>query len=493
MNYDIIVIGGGPSGATAALRARELGASVALVERERMGGTCTNDGCVPTRVLAHAARLLRESEQFEDYGLEGSKPEVNFERLLTRTQRTVYTMHEKKQLISHLENSGADVFAGVGGARFTDPHTIQLQDGRTLSAEKFILCAGGRARRLDFPGAEYAMTHSDIWSLRSLPESLIIAGGSATGCQIGSIMAAFGSQVTILEVGPKLLNAEDEAVGLTIQKSFLQRGIQAITGISGIERIEQQPAGLALIYKKGDASYTIEARGIVLSAGWLGNLGDLNLEAAGVETNGRYVVVDDALRTTAAHIYAAGDITGRMMLVQSAGYEALLAAENAVLNGERREKHTVVPHGGFTDPEYASVGLTEAKARQQEECVVAVVPFSELDRAIIDDHPAGLCKLIVSRQTHRILGAHVVGEQALEIIHLVAGGMLSDMWVEQLAELEIAYPTYTAAVGIAARRIVSELGVYPLSREWRTLNAPPITEWEHSQESSDQPHQQVIQ
>jgi pyruvate/2-oxoglutarate dehydrogenase complex dihydrolipoamide dehydrogenase (E3) component len=172
-----------------------------------------------------------------------------------------------------------------------------------------------------------------------------------------------------------------------------------------------------------------------------------------------------------------------MMLVQSAGYEALLAAENAVLDGERGETHTVVPHGGFTDPEYGSVGLTEAKARQQEECVTAVVPFSELDRAVIDNHPAGLCKLIVSRQTHRILGAHVVGEQALEIIHLVAAGMLADMWVEQLAELEIAYPTYTAAVGIAARRIVSELGVRPLAAQWRALKKLPAAEWERS----DQP------
>lgn len=485
MDYDIIVIGGGPSGATAALRARELGASVALVERDRMGGTCTNDGCVPTRVLAHAARLLREADQFASYGLEGPRPEVNFERLLTRTQRTVYTMHEKKQLISHLQFSGATVYAGVGGACFVDPHTIQLQDGRTLSAEKFILCAGGRARRLDFPGAELAMTHSDIWSLKSLPESIIIAGGAATGCQIGSIMAAFGSQVTILEVSPRLLNAEDESVGLAIQQSFMQRNIRVISGIGGLESIEQRSDEMALTYKKNDTSHTLEARAVVLSAGWLGNLSDLNLDVAGVETNGRYVVVDDSLRTTAAHIYAAGDITGRMMLVQSAGYEALLAAENAVLNGNRRETHIIVPHGGFTDPEYASVGLTEAKARQQEDCVVAVVPFSELDRAIIDDHPVGLCKLIVSRQTHRILGAHVVGEQALEIIHLVAGGMLADMWVEQLAELEIAYPTYTAAVGIAARRIVNELGVYPLSQEWRTLKAPPITEWEHSQESDE--------
>ena len=171
--------------------------------------------------------------------------------------------------------------------------------------------------------------------------------------------------------------------------------------------------------------------------------------------------MDDYLQTTAPHIFAAGDITGRMMLVQSAGYEADGAAENAVMGVGQPQKHQIVPHGGFTDPEYGSVGLTEAQARANQEIEVAVVPFLDLDRAVIDGHTAGFCKLIVSRETHRILGAHVAGEQALEVVQLVAAGMTADMWVEQLAEMEIAYPTYTAIVGVAARRIVRDLGVRP--------------------------------
>jgi dihydrolipoamide dehydrogenase len=443
-----------------------------------MGGTCTNDGCVPTRVLAHAARLLRESAQFEQYGLESSPPQINFERLIARTQQVVYTIQEKKQLISHLRSSGADVFAGVGNARFVDAHNVELPDGRRLKAEKFILCAGGRARRLDFPGEQYTLTHSDIWTLKSVPDSVVIAGGAATGCQLASILSAFCSQVTVLEIGPRLLGTEDVSVSQEIQKAFQERNIQVITGINGIQQIERQDNVHFLTYIHDMQPHMIQAQAVILSTGWLGNLDELNLPAAGVETNGRYVIVDDALCTSAPHIFAAGDITGRMMLVQSAGYEALLAAENAVLDGNRAEKHTIVPHGGFTDPEYGSVGLTEGQARQREECVATVVAYNELDRAVIDDHPIGLCKLIVSVETHRILGAHVVGEQALEVIHLVAAGMLADMRVEQLAELEIAYPTYTAIVGIAARRIVSELGVRPLAPQWRALKKLPVAEWE---------------
>lgn len=476
--YDVLVIGGGPSGFTAAMRARELGASVALVERNRMGGTCTNDGCVPTRVLAKAARLWRDAEQFDDYGLVARPPDLDFQRLMRRTQHIVYTIHEKKQLINHLDVSGIDPFVGVGAVRFADPHTVMFADGRTLQAEKFILCAGGRARRLDFPGEELALTHSDIWNLKELPKSLIIVGGAATGCQLASIFNAFGVRVTIFDVSPQLLRIEDEIIAAAIENSFRQRGVQVITGISGVEGIVKTPDGVELHFTQDGVSRSANGDAVVLSTGWLGNLDQLNLPAAGIEAAGNYIRVNDYLQTSAAHIFAAGDITGRMMLVQSAGYEALAAAENAVLGIGNRQQHTVVPHGGFTDPEYASVGLTETQARAREDVVVATVRYAEMDRAVIDGHPEGACKLIVSKENHRILGAHVVGEQALEIVHVVAAGMVADAWVEQLAELQIAYPTYTAIIGLAARAVVRELGVLPLSPQWRALGQMNAAEWE---------------
>ncbi len=476
--YDVIVIGGGPAGVTAALRARELGATVALVERGRMGGTCTNDGCVPTRVLAKAARLIRDAEQLDEYGLIGPRPSLEFDRLLARTQHTVYAIQEKKQLINHLQTSGADVFAEAGPACFTDPNTIALPDGRQLQAEKFILCAGGRARRLDFPGAQYTLTHSDIWSLKGLPRSILVVGGAATGCQLASIFNAFGAQVAILEVGERLLHVEDVTVSETIENSFREHGVEIIAGIGGIDRIEKLENGLKLFYRYQDELRSQQAEAVILSTGWLGNLDGLNLPAAGVETVRNYVRVDDYLRTSAPNVFAAGDITGRMMLVQSAGYEAMVAAENAVIGVGQRQQHEIVPHGGFTDPEYGSVGLTEEQARARFDVVVANVPYADIDRAVIDGHPVGFCKLIVSRDNHRILGAHVAGEQALEIVHLVAVGMTADMWVEQLSEMQIAYPTFTAVVGLAARRIVHELGIRPLAPEWRTLDKQYLAEWE---------------
>jgi dihydrolipoamide dehydrogenase len=477
-DFDVIVVGGGPAGVAAALRASELGVNVALVERRRMGGTCTNDGCVPTRVLAHTARLIRESRQFAEYGLAAPAPELDFEQVMRRVSRVVYSIHEKKQLIENLNYAGVTVFSEVGEAQFADPHTLALADGRRLHGEKFIVCAGGRSRRIDFPGAELALTHSDVWMLRKLPESLIIVGGAATGCQLASIFADFGTRVAVLERAGHLLAREDAAVSALMSDSFRQRGIQVITGIGTVEKIEARGNVKELTYTVDGQAHTLQAEGIILSAGWVGNVSSLNLEAAGVQSDGRYIQVNDYLQSNVPHIFAAGDITGRMMLVQSAGMEAQSAAVNAVIGVGQPERHQIVPHGGFTDPEYASVGLTEDQARLQGECEVAIVYCADLDRAVIDGRTTGLCKLIVSVEDHRILGVHVGGEQAMEIVHMAAAGMASRMWVEQLAELQIAYPTYTAIIGLAARKISRQLGVVPLAREWQSLEKAPVSEWE---------------
>lgn len=483
--YDVIVIGGGPAGVTAALRARELGASVALIERGRLGGTCTNDGCVPTRVLAHTARLIRDTAQHEHYGLIGDRPQLDFGRLMARTRDIVFAIHEKKQILKHLESSGVTVFEGMGAARFVDSHTVELGDtAQQLGAKSFIICAGGHARRLAFPGAEHVLSHSDIWSLRDLPERLAIIGAAATGCQLASVMKTFGSEVTLLEMAPQILPAEDESVIQAIEQAFSERGINIVCGISGVDRVEQSDEALRLHYRKGDKEEVVEADAVIAAVGWPGNIESLNPDAAGVKTERSYIVSDDYLRTTAPNIFAAGDIDGRMMLVQSAGYEARVAAENAVnyvhTTGDARAyRPLIVPHGGFTEPEYGSVGLTEKQARAEgHDYVTGLASMVNLDRAVIDGYTAGFCKLIVARDSRRVLGAHVVGEQAVEIVHLVAANMAAESTVESLASLELSYPTYVSVVGLAARRAVHYLGLMELSPEWCAMGPFYAAEWE---------------
>jgi pyruvate/2-oxoglutarate dehydrogenase complex dihydrolipoamide dehydrogenase (E3) component len=486
--YDIIVIGAGPAGVTAALRARELGAKVAVVERKWMGGTCTNDGCVPTRVLAKTARLMREAEHFGSYGLSGDRPTLEFDRLVSYAQHIVQAVLKKKQVAEHLQHAGVDVFARSGGARFADAHTIELADGSRLEGDRMIICSGGHARRIPFPGSDSpgVLTHSDVWMLRKLPRSVAVVGAAATGCQLASIFAAFGSKVSLLESAPRILAVEDISVANAMDESFRHDGVEMITGVGKIERIDPEGTDglLSLWYGRDGASHSISVEAVVLAIGWVGNVEDLNLKAAGVQTERSYIIVNDRMQTATPTIFAAGDVTGRMMLVQSANQEGRLAAENAVLGTGRSYTHQIVPHGSFTDPEYASVGLTEEQARAvEQDCSVAIIPYTDLDRAVIDGHTEGFCKLIVSRGSRLILGAHVVGEQAVEIIQLVATAMAGDMRVEQLAEVELAYPTYTAIVGMAARQLLRDLGVVPVTAAWRALgsNGEIGAEWERSE------------
>lgn len=478
--YDVIVIGSGPAGVTAALRARELGATVALVERGELGGICLNDAVVPTRVLARAARLVRDARQFPAYALTGAPPAVDFPRLLERARQTVETVHRKKHLREHFQAAGVAVFAPAGEARFVDPHTVVLPSGERLEGERFVICAGGQSRRLSFLGSEHALSYSDLWSLAELPRSIAVVGGAATGCQLASIFAAFGSHVTLLETGERLMGRADALIGAELHQAFTQRDMELVYGIGGVQRIEQGANGLLVRYDQGGEPRELACDTVLLAVGWSGNLAPLNLEAAGVTTERGYVVVDDTLRTSAPHIFAAGDITGRMMLVQSGSHEGRLAAENAVLGSGRANRLVVVPNGGFTDPEYGSVGLSEEQARAAHDCVAATVPYADLDRAVIDGIGQGACKLIVARDSGRLLGAHVVGMHALEIVQVVAAGMAAGMEVSQLADLEIAYPTYTAIVGLAARQLVRELGRVDLAPSWRALTRLRASEWERS-------------
>jgi pyruvate/2-oxoglutarate dehydrogenase complex dihydrolipoamide dehydrogenase (E3) component len=473
--FDVVVLGGGPAGMTAALRARELGARVAVVEQGRMGGTATNDGVAPTRVLAKAARLARDAAQFADYGLEADPPRVNFARVMARTRAVIEQIHEKKQLEAHLDAFGVMPFVGVGQAYFNDAHTVRFDSGE-VSADRFIICVGGSPRRLGFPGAEHTLTLSDIWSLDAMPASLIVVGSGATGCQVASIFADFGAQVTLMEVLPRLLITEDELVADALQAAFERRRIDILTGIGGIERVDLVDGNKRLTYTYNGETQTRDAAAILLAVGWPGNAPSLNLAAAGVETKGAYIAVDDYLRTSVPHIFAAGDITGRMMLVQSAAHQARIAAENAVLGVHRRDYNLLIPHGGFTDPEYGGVGLTEAQARERFDVAVAVVPYSDLDRAVIDGRTFGFCKLIVDRATRQIVGAHVVGEQALEVVQMITAGMAGGMRIEQYADLELAYPTFAAIAGVAARQLALELNQIVTAPSWRFLRRS--AEWE---------------
>ncbi|MFL6254558.1 MAG: dihydrolipoyl dehydrogenase family protein [Pyrinomonadaceae bacterium] len=457
---DVVVIGGGPAGMTAALRAGDLGAKTVLVTREEFGGMAAGDGPVPVRTLAHAARLLRDARQLGRYGIAVGEPLLDYTRLLARVSEVVEDVRAHSTFRAQLHGLGVVVNERCGVARFADPHTLETESGLRLRADKFVVCTGGTSRRLSVPGAELTATHSDAWGLMAVPPSMIVIGGGATGAQVASVFNAFGSRVQLFHAGPRILPTEDEEVSAAVASAFRESGIEVREAFGVIESFEKTPAGVRMHFSRDGRRAEAEAALAVTAIGWAANTAGLNLARAGVETGARHFVrVDEFQRTSAPHVFAAGDITGRMMLVPQAIQEGFVAATNAVRGATMQALEGAAPIGSFTDPEYAQVGLTEKQARAAGEVVVAKVCFDSTTRTIIDGRTGGFCKLIVDSETRRIVGCHVVGERAVEITQVAAVAMSGRMRVDELAQVPLSFPTYAGVLGRVAAQATRRLNL----------------------------------
>lgn len=455
---DVLVIGGGPAGVVAAMRAGDLGAKTALVTEGEFGGMAATDGPVPVRTLAHAARLIRDARQLGRYGIRVGEPVLDYSQLLERVREVVDDVRAHSSFRAQTDSAGVQVHENAGVTRFVDPHTIVSESGLTLQADKIILCTGGTSRKLSVPGAELTATHSDAWSLTSVPPSIIVIGGGATGAQVASVFNAFGAKIQLFHKGARILATEDEDVSTAVAAAFREAGIVVREDFGTIESFEKTPAGIRMHFSKNGSRESVESMLAVIAIGWVANTAGLELSQAAVDTNARgFIAVDEFLQTSAAHIFAAGDVTGRLMLVPQAIQDGFVAATNAVKGPAMTLLDQPAPIGSFTDPEYAQVGLTETKAREKYDIVTARVDFKSTTRTIIDGRTTGFCKLIADRSARKILGCHVVGERAVEITQLAAVAMAGNMCVDDLAQVPLSYPTYAGVLGrvaaVATRRL----------------------------------------
>lgn len=454
-SYDLAVIGAGPAGTAAALRAAELGAKVAVLEAsDRLGGTCVNTGCVPTRVLAKAARLMREVGAAREYGVVTHPEALDWAATVARVRERVDRVRAVKNEAGRFSDAAIDLVQ-EGRARFADPHTLVLDSGRRVHAASIIVAVGGHSRRLPIPGAELATVPEHVLELPSLPGRVAIIGAGNTGAQLATVFESFGAHVSVLDVAPRLLMASDADVSAAIAESFEGHGMTVRTGITGVDALEEGADGMTLRWREDDRPVADSFDVVVMATGWPADVDDLGLEQAGIAIERSAIPVDAYFRSEVPHILAVGDATGRDMLVQAAQFEGEAAAENAVLGVNRRTPHHLLPAGGFTDPDYAGVGLTEDQARERDErCIVAVARYSDLERAVIDDRAVGFLKLIADNRRELILGAHAVGENAVEVIQSVTTAMAAGIDVATLAGVKFAYPTYSAIIGLAARQLL---------------------------------------
>jgi len=462
---DVLVIGGGPAGVVAAMRAGDLGARTALVTEGEFGGMAANDGPVPVRTLAHAARLIRDARQLGRYGIQVGEPVFDYSQLLERVREVVDDVRAHSAFRSQTNSAGVQVHEHAGVARFVDPHTIVTENGLTLKSDKIILCTGGTSRRLSVPGANLTATHSDAWGLSSVPQSIIVIGGGATGAQVASVFNAFGAKIRLFQSGPRILPTEDKDVSAAVAAAFRESGIEVREDFGSIESFEKTAAGIRMHFSTNGDRESADATLAVVAIGWVANTSGLELPKAGVEINARgFISIDEFLRTSAPNIFAAGDVTGRLMLVPQAIQDGFVAATNAVRGSAMKLLDEPAPIGSFTDPEYSQVGLTETKAREKHDIATGRLDFNSTTRTIIDGRTTGFCKLIADRTSRKILGCHVVGERAVEITQLAALAMAGNIRVDDLAQVPLSFPTYAGVLGRVAAMVTRQLN---LNLDWQ--------------------------
>jgi pyruvate/2-oxoglutarate dehydrogenase complex dihydrolipoamide dehydrogenase (E3) component len=457
-DYDVAVVGAGPAGLVAALRAAELGRYTVVLQDGPLGGTCVHTGCVPTRVLAKTARLLRDLRGSGEYGIDTGPATVHWERLKAKVGRVIDQVLAAKAIPEQLDRAGVQLVT-EGRAHFVGPHTLELAaSGRQVSAETVIIAVGGHSRRLPLPGIEHTLVPEHLLDLAELPRSVAIVGSGNTGAQLVTVLRALGAEVTLLENQPRILPTADADVAAVLHRSFTDQGVHIITDIGGVYAVEPLPDGRRrLRYDRGGTDHALDVDQVVMSVGWPPALDGLGLETAGLTVEGGRISVDRYRRSRVPHILVAGDADGEAALVQAAVADGAVAAMTAALGPRAMACYDILPTGGFTDPDYGQVGLTEQQARAAVPgCLVATVPYGANERAIIDSRTTGLLKLISDPRRETVLGAHAVGEDALEVIQAIATAMAAGIDIVTLARVPFAYPTYTSIIATAATQLLGD-------------------------------------
>jgi pyruvate/2-oxoglutarate dehydrogenase complex dihydrolipoamide dehydrogenase (E3) component len=449
-HYTLVVIGGGPAGLVAAHAAAALGAKVALVERELLGGDCLNMGCVPSKTLVRTSRLYAEMRDAEHYGARiPADIRVDFAAVMQRMRR-IRARLSRADSIARLSAAGVDVFFGEG--RFTGTDAL-IVDGATLRFGKALIATGARPDTPSIPGLVEAgfLTNENVFDLTELPRRLLVIGGGPLGCELAQVFCRFGARTTIAQDMPLFLPKEERDAAQTMSDAFARDGIEVRLNTAAVRvRVEGGQKLVDLV--SDDYRSTVAVDAILTGTGRLPNIEELNLEAAGVESDAATGVrVNDFLQTSNPRIYAAGDACLEHKFTHTADASARIVIQNALFLGRQRLSALTIPWCTYTDPEIAHVGLYVREARAGNIPVKTfTVPMHEVDRAITDGEETGFVKIHVKERTDRILGATIVARHAGDMINEITLAMVAGIGLRTLARVIHAYPTQAEAIKMAA-------------------------------------------
>jgi len=466
-SYDIVVIGGGPGGYVAAIRASQLGAKVAVVEKDRLGGVCLNRGCIPTKAIISSIELLTSIKEAEEFGVEVKDYRLDYSRVLARKNAVVDRL--RNGVAALLKARKIDLISGNGRLTGINELEVENENGkRVIKSSKIIIATGSRPMELPFFkfDGKRIMSSSDLLELESIPGTILIVGGGVVGCEFTSIYKAVGSEVTLVEMLGQILPAEDREVARRLGAIFKKEGVNLLTG-TRIEKLEVSgekviaelapPGRVDVPLRRDEASpgqaeseEKLEADMALVCVGRVLNSGELGLGDIGVEEDKGRILVNEYLQTNVPGIYAIGDVIGGPLLAHVASYEGILAAEN-IMGKARKKDYSVVPNCIFTHPGIATVGMGEEAAREAGYGVkVGKFPFSALGKAHAMGQTQGFVKIIGDNSTKAVLGCVIMGQGASVLIGEAALAIRLKATVAELAHTIHAHPTLSEGIMEAA-------------------------------------------
>jgi dihydrolipoamide dehydrogenase len=462
---DVVVIGGGPAGYVAAIRAAQLGAKVTLIEEDKLGGTCLNRGCIPTKFMLRSVETYQSVKSAERYGISVSEASLDLPKMQTHKTKVVTDLTSGVGRL--LSANKVEVKSGRAKLNSSKQVEIDSDQGKreTIDAAKVILATGARPIVLPVPGADSPdmLGVEDLLELKELPKSLVIIGGGVVGVEMATVLAKLGSQVSLVEMMPHCLPAQDDEIARVLEGVLGEDGIRVCCSAK-VSKIEDTAGGKAVVFSNGESEQKIEAAAVAVSVGYRPNTEGLGLEECGVAVEKGGIRVNEKMETSVPDIYAAGDVVGGMMLAYIAMAEGAVAAENAAGQNSKID-YNAVPQCIFTLPEVASVGITEQEAAAQgHEVAIGRFSFAANGMAAIMGEKRGLVKIISEPKYGQILGVHIIGPQATCLIAEAAMAMKLESTVDDILATIHAHPSLSEAIWEAAADVKGR-AIHNLSRK----------------------------
>ena len=446
---DLLIIGGGTAGETAARTAVGNIGSVAVIEKEKVGGDCIYNACIPTKALVHSARVNKRRRSADFFGLPDCDVKADYSRVKEAKDSIINGIAKDRD--TKLEARGVILFRGQ--ARFRNPHEVEVGD-TLIKADRIIIATGSAPAVPPIPGLADTgfITNVEALQLTEVPARLAIIGGGAVGVEFAQIFSSFGAHVTIFEAAERILAVEDEDISSEATRLYGKRGIEVLTS-AAVNEIKADGKFKVISGRKADGgNFSLTFDEILVATGRRPVLDRLNLKDAGVDFTRKGIIVERTLRTSSPHIWAAGDVTGIAMFTFVAWEQGRLAVDNAVNGASGKLDYTVLPHATFSDPEIAGVGMTEAQAiKTGYKVKTGKFAFADITRAIVADETDGFIKVITDAQSGHILGGHIIGAEASSLIHEIAAAMAGGITARKIADTFHAFPTLSEGVRYACQ------------------------------------------